>query len=237
MRRPEVCRARPEQWSVSGILQGPGCIWSCTVGMEISADKWDEAKSLFEAALRLEPAARDAFLIENCQLAELRIVLGRLLAAHEQAGAFLSDPAINDGSPASPTGDGTFRCDDVLASRFKIARFIAKGGMGEVYEAEDLELREHVAIKTIRPDVLQQAHVLARFKREVHLAKQVTHPNVCRIFDFFRHSPTTAEVTRLNDVYFVTMELLLGETLGAMLKRAGKMSEAEALPIVTQLAS
>jgi serine/threonine protein kinase len=66
---------------------------------------------------------------------------------------------------------------EVLAGRFRIIRFIAGGGMGEVYEAEDQELGERVAVKTIRAEILAQPNALAR---------KVTHPNVCRIFDLFR---------------------------------------------------
>ena len=75
----------------------------------------------------------------------------------------------------------------LLAGRFKIVRFVARGGMGEVYEAEDLELGEHVALKTVRSDVGWEGQTLARFKQEIHLARKVTHPNVCRIFDVFHH--------------------------------------------------
>jgi eukaryotic-like serine/threonine-protein kinase len=80
----------------------------------------------------------------------------------------------------------------VLAGRFRIVRFIAGGGMGEVYEAEDQELRERVAVKIIRQEILAQPNAVARFKREVYLARKITHPNVCRIFDLFRHKPDGA---------------------------------------------
>ena len=59
--------------------------------------------------------------------------------------------------------------------------------MGEVYEAEDQVLGERVALKTIRPDVADDQRSMERFQREVHLARSVTHPNVCRIFDVFHH--------------------------------------------------
>ena len=108
--------------------------------------------------------------------------------------------------------------------------------MGEVYEAEDHELGEHVAIKTLRLDALQQPGALERFKREVHLAKQVTHPNVCRIFDLVRHRSAGAQ-SELNDCYFLIMELLEGETLAERLKRINAMTMEEAFPIVRQMTS
>ena len=84
-------------------------------------------------------------------------------------------------------GSAVFRTGDIVAFRFRIVRYLAKGGMGELYEAEDLELQERVALKTILPHIASDERAIVRFKREVHLARQVTHPNVCRIYDVFRH--------------------------------------------------
>ncbi len=96
-----------------------------------------------------------------------------------------------------------FQTDETVAQRYRIVRFIAEGGMGEVYEAFDLELRERVALKTIRAELAESAPMLERFKREIQLARRVAHPNVCRIFDLGHHEEVT----------FLTMELLNGETL------------------------
>ncbi|HEX4440832.1 MAG TPA: tetratricopeptide repeat protein [Thermoanaerobaculia bacterium] len=115
----------------------------------------------------------------------------------------------------------------ILAGRFRVIRFIARGGMGEVYEAEDQVLHDNVALKTIRPDVAGDARAMDRFLREVHLARTVTHPNVCRIYDVFHHG----------DVAFLTMELLAGETLSERLKRIDRMRPADALPLVEQMAA
>jgi serine/threonine protein kinase len=120
-----------------------------------------------------------------------------------------------------------FSAGDLLAGRFRIVRFIAQGGMGEVYEAEDLELSGQVALKTIRSEIAEEVGSVDRFKREVHIARQVTHPNVCRIYDVFRHGGTT----------FLTMEFLQGETLADRLSRQRRFSTAEAMPIVSQVAA
>src|SRR6185295_9021886 len=72
--------------------------------------------------------------------------------------------------------------ESAVAGRYRVVRFIARGGMGEVYEVEDLELRERVALKTVRPEVARDAIAIERFRREIQLARKVTHPNVCRIF-------------------------------------------------------
>ncbi len=128
-----------------------------------------------------------------------------------------------------------FSSDDVLAGRYRIVRFLAKGGMGEVYEAEDLELRQRVALKTISAHVADEV-ATDRFKREIALARAVTHPNVCRIFDLGQHlledpARPGAKVT------FLTMELLTGETLSARLKRRSRLQPAEAFPILRQMAA
>jgi serine/threonine protein kinase len=121
----------------------------------------------------------------------------------------------------------------LLAGRFRIVGFLGQGGMGDVYEAEDQELRERVALKTVRPAVLRVPGVIERFRREVQLARKVTHPNVCRLFDVFYHRP---EAGSGEEVAFFTMELLAGETLDKKLRRDGPMDEAEALPIARQMA-
>jgi TolB-like protein len=133
----------------------------------------------------------------------------------------------------------SFHSDQLVAGRYKIVRFIGRGGMGEVYEADDLELRERVALKTVRPEAAFDRSTIGRFKREIQLARKVTHPNVCRIFDFghYQAARTAGRSTEESGITFLTMELLSGETLADKLKSAGRMKESEALPLVAQMAS
>src|SRR4051794_19749744 len=81
------------------------------------------------------------------------------------------------------TGPLTYKAGDVVAERYRIVKPIGEGGMGEVYEAEDLLLKERVALKTLRDPVADDETTVLRFKREIQLARKVTHPNVCRLFD------------------------------------------------------
>jgi eukaryotic-like serine/threonine-protein kinase len=122
----------------------------------------------------------------------------------------------------------------VLAGRFRLVRFLGQGGMGAVYEAEDLELGERVALKALRPDIAGMPGAGERFTREIQLARKVTHPNVCRIFDISHHRPH--EGGHGGEVTFLTMELLAGETLEERLRRCGRMRPEEALPLVRQMA-
>jgi tetratricopeptide (TPR) repeat protein/tRNA A-37 threonylcarbamoyl transferase component Bud32 len=129
-----------------------------------------------------------------------------------------------------PSGRSTFAAEQVVAGRYRIVRFIARGGMGEVYEAEDLELQGPVALKTIRPEIADDAVAVERFRREIQIARKVTNPHVCRVFDVDHDEATGADVT------FVTMELLSGQTLHDLIVHAGPLSPAQALPIAFQMA-
>jgi tetratricopeptide (TPR) repeat protein/tRNA A-37 threonylcarbamoyl transferase component Bud32/TolB-like protein len=147
-------------------------------------------------------------------------------------GMPVQGPAPAAASPAGRRDAPTFAPGAVLAQRYKVVRFIARGGMGEVYEVDDLELRERVALKTVRPEVAGDTTTVERFRREIQLARKVTHPNVCRIFDVSHHRPEDGAP----GVIFLTMELLLGETLAERLRRAGPVQPPEALPIARQVA-
>jgi len=123
----------------------------------------------------------------------------------------------------------TFAPGAMVAGRYRITRMIGAGGMGEVYAAVDSELQGEVALKTIAPEHASEPHLVARLKREIQLARRITHRNVCRIFDLGLHRHAAAETV------FLTMELLKGETLAARLKRSGPLGVDDALPIVEDM--
>ncbi|MBV9301283.1 MAG: tetratricopeptide repeat protein [Acidobacteriaceae bacterium] len=205
--------------------------------MELTPQQWENVKALFEIALEKSPPERTAFLAEASPDSLVRREVERLLAHHVESGGFLSSPAVpGSASPGAPAHSQSFLPGDFVAERFRITRFLARGGMGEVYEAEDLDLRERVALKFIRSELLDDTRALERFKREVHLARQVTHPNVCRIFDLFRQPASAVGVSR-GPVVFVAMELLEGETLAEFLRRKPLLRIDEARPIALQMAA
>ncbi len=127
-----------------------------------------------------------------------------------------------------PTGE-------LVADRFRIVRFLAEGGMGEVYEAEDTVLSERVALKFLSRRSIGDERVIRRFRREIQLARKVTHHNVCRLYDLYRHTPGSGMLAG-REVAFVSMELLEGETLEDYLDREERLSEAAALPLILQMA-
>jgi eukaryotic-like serine/threonine-protein kinase len=134
----------------------------------------------------------------------------------------VTDAAISPTLPIT-AGAGLER-GHMLAGRYRVARFIAGGGMGEVYEVEDLLLGERVALKLLRPELSRKPGAQARFADEIRMARRVTHPNVCRVHD------VGADAERV----FFTMALHGGETLAGLIGR-GRLDEAAARPILREL--
>ncbi len=208
-------------------------------------------EQLFEAALALEPGERGAFLDRACSHdPELRRTVEELLADYENAGSFLEQPLFGflDQGEVCPfpaeTGPidlkeiasaqlgGRLAPNQILIDRFVIVRFIAKGGMGEVYEAADCLLQgAKVAVKTILPQIAHDPDLLQRFESEVLLARRVNHSNLCPIYDIFHcHQPPPSFL-------FLTMKLLTGETLAARLRRTASISTREGFAILKQMAA
>lgn len=119
---------------------------------------------------------------------------------------------ISGAEPGHVENSAAFAPGDLLEQRYRIVRFIAQGGMGEVYEAEDLELRKPVAIKTLRAEIADDPIALASFKQEIRLAQEITHPNVCRTYDFVRITRRPAAPARNQPSAFLTMEFLPGNS-------------------------
>jgi tetratricopeptide (TPR) repeat protein/tRNA A-37 threonylcarbamoyl transferase component Bud32 len=130
-----------------------------------------------------------------------------------------------------------FRAGDRIGGRYQVLRFLGQGAMGEVYAAHDLELGSEVALKVLRAGAFADRAATERFKREILLARRVSHPNVCRIFDLGVHPPAGVAVGGTRPLLFLTMELLAGRTLVERIAADGPLSESEAAPIVRQLAS
>jgi tetratricopeptide (TPR) repeat protein len=155
-------------------------------------------------------------------------------------GARLNAGTLPPGPPAAPGGGppGEFSDEqyslargELVAGRYRILNIIGRGGMGEVYEARDELLQETVALKTLRVDA-QKENIVRHFQREVQLARKVTHPNVCRLFETgVREGSGGAP-----DLPFFTMELLEGETLSTRIRRTGGLPRQEAFRIAVQMA-
>jgi tetratricopeptide (TPR) repeat protein len=199
----------------------------------MTPERWARLKELFGAALEAPPQDRRA-MIERVRSdeASLAAALVNLLRYHDATLSLLDAPAMTLDRLDEIAGGSTraFAAGEVIAGRFRITRFIAEGGMGEVYAAEDLELHDSVALKTVRPVLARDASVLASFRQEIQLARRVTHRNVSRVFDLFRHEPPSGPA-----IVFLSMELLEGETLANHLRRQGAMPVTDAWNVARQL--
>ena len=185
-----------------------------------SQTRWERLKALVADAAELPTQERAAFLVRECASDHDLLSEARKLLANLESGS---------GSEIIPRElpKNALRPNDVLDSRFRIDGFLGAGGMGEVYQATDLELGGQVAVKVLRAEMSANTEYAARFRREVQIARKVTHPNICRIFD----------VGNDRGLIFLTMELLGGETLAQLLRRTGKLSCEQALPLLRQIAA
>jgi serine/threonine protein kinase len=147
-------------------------------------------------------------------------------AAHPEAVSH-AETAPLDGPPQP--APASLKPDVVLAGRYRVVQHLGTGGMGEVYEALDLELAVPVALKTVRYCPAGCPAWLDPVKREVRLARQVTHPCVCRMYDFGR-DPALG-------LCFLTMELLSGQRLSDRIDESGRLAAKKALPLARQMAS
>jgi hypothetical protein len=128
-------------------------------------------------------------------------------------------------SSSDPIGGGRFVPGQIIAERYRVVALAGRGGMGEVYRAEDLKLSQIVAIKFLPESLSRDAEALARFHSEVRVARQVSHPNVCRMFD----------IGDTGGVTFLTMEYVDGEDLASLVRRIGRLSPDKATEIARQM--
>jgi serine/threonine-protein kinase len=129
------------------------------------------------------------------------------------------------GSEASGFQHGRFEPGQRLGSRYRIVALLGQGGMGEVYRADDLELGQSVALKFLPQRVAADPAWLRRFRNEVRTARQIAHPNVCRIYD----------IAEEDGHVFLSMEYIDGEDLAGVLRRLGRPSREKAIEIARQI--
>ena len=122
-------------------------------------------------------------------------------------------------------GDSRFVAGALLAERYRIVGLLGRGGMGEVYRADDLKLGQPVALKFVSDLLAGDPQSLSRLYREVRVARQVSHPNVCRVYD----------IGEFNGQHFLSMEFVKGEELSSLLHRIGRLPADKATEIARQI--
>jgi serine/threonine protein kinase/Tol biopolymer transport system component len=195
--------------------------------------RWQQLKTLYEAATRLDPEEWDDFILAAC-LEDQDLALNlRQLLRHMGDSSLLDHPLISLSPGSEPLRmPHTFDSGQLVAGRFEIVTFLGQGGMGEVYKAYDRQLQEDVALKTLRGDASESSGMLERLRQEVSRSRRISHPNVCRVYDLFNHS-SAGDST----VWFLTMQLLVGPTLADVLREHGPMPPHLALPLARQMLS
>ncbi len=136
-----------------------------------------------------------------------------------------SGSSAGTSSGTSSGREGRFLPGTLLAARYRIVAVLGKGGMGEVYRADDLMLEQPVALKFLPEAVDKDEDALERFRNEIRVARRVSHPNVCRVYD----------VGEVDGLTFLSMEYVDGEDLASLLRRIGRLVGDKALEIARQL--
>src|SRR5271157_5467923 len=137
----------------------------------------------------------------------------------------LAPPASAGSISSSSVDEGRFLPGTMLAGRYRIAGLLGRGGMGEVYRATDLTLGQAVALKFLPETTARDERMLARFYNEVRIARQVAHPNVCRVYD----------IGQVDGLHYISMEYVDGEDLGSLLRRIGRLPVDKALETARKL--
>jgi len=216
----------------------------------MSPEQFARLKELFLEAMPYQGAAREQFLQHQAgHDPELLAELKNLLGQHEKtAEDILNRPPMltpatlsaivgkadthASGTETQPMplhrsrhAEDRFVSGEIIANRYRIIELVSAGGMGEVYRADDLKLDLEVALKFLPEEVGKDARWLQRLHDELRLARQVTHPNVCRVFDLGEHLGQS----------FISMEYVDGDNLASLLKKVGRFPMDRAMLLARQI--
>ena len=198
----------------------------------MQAERWRQVEKLFYSILERSPDERAAHLDEACAGdEELRREVGSLLAVHAQGGSLLETPAAD--LAAEWAKDQSTRQFGQQFGRtlghFRILSLLGRGGMGEVYLAED-KLRRKVALKLLPKEFAGQPDRLRRFEQEARAASALNHPNIVIIYEIDQASPEEG------GAHFIAAEFVEGQTLRVMMRQE-RMKIETALDMAAQAAS
>ena len=190
----------------------------------MTPERWQQVKAIFNSAIQYSPGERSSFLSQACSGDDyLRSEVESLIASHEKSGEFIDDPAYQR---------ATWLADEKMELKpgqnlgsFQVLSFISRGGMGEVYLAQDLRLNRKVALKILPSTFTKDIDRLRRFEQEARSASALNHPNIITIY----------EIQQLASSHVIATEFVEGETLRERIRRS-PLSLSEALNVSIQVA-
>jgi serine/threonine protein kinase len=190
----------------------------------MTPDRWQELKQIFQSALERNPAERSAFLNQACAGdPALRSEVESLISSHDQAGDSIEAMAAE--AATEMLADERAIVGKLLG-HYKVLNRIGRGGMGEVFLAQDTALGRKVALKLLRSDFTSNEERLRRFRQEAQAASALNHPNILTIH----------EIGQDDTLHFMATEYVEGETLREHISRA-RMTLGQVLDVAVQVAN
>jgi serine/threonine protein kinase len=191
----------------------------------MTPERWQRVKEVFQAALDHAPRERLSFISAACGADEdLRHEVESLISSHEQTGTFIDSPAYEAAAGLILNPDGQMKQGQTLGA-FEIKSFISRGGMGEVYLAQDRRLNRRVALKILPASFTRDLDRLRRFEQEARAASALNHPNIITIY----------EILNANSTHVIATEFVEGETLRQRLLQ-NSLPLTQSLHIAIQIA-
>src|SRR5689334_3755778 len=191
----------------------------------MTPERWQQVKEIFNSAINYRPEERGVFISEACSGDELlRSEVESLIASHERTGTFIDQPAFEVAASLLVDDKSELKPGQTIGS-YEILSFLSRGGMGEVYLAEDKRLGRKVALKLLPSSLTKNDDRLRRFEQEARAASALNHPNIITIF----------EIRDTGASHVIATEFVEGETLRTRLNRSA-LSVSEALAIAIQVA-
>jgi serine/threonine protein kinase/tetratricopeptide (TPR) repeat protein len=192
----------------------------------MTPERWQQLKRIFQSALERNPAERSAFLSQACaDDAALRSEVESLISSHDQAGDSIEAMAVEAATEMLSTN----QTDSIVGKQighYQVLTLIGRGGMGEVFLAQDMDLGRKVALKLLRTEFTRNEERLRRFRQEARAASSLNHPNILTIH----------EIGQADTLHFMATEYVEGETLRQHISRA-RMTLGQVLDVATQVAS
>src|SRR5687768_177107 len=191
----------------------------------MTPERWQQVKEIFDSAIKYLPEHRPAFISQACGGDdELRSEVESLITSHEKEGSFIDEPAYYAAAELLANERSELPTGDTIGN-YEVLSFISRGGMGEVYLAQDKRLSRKVALKLLPSAFTKDNDRLRRFEQEARAASALNHPNIITIYEIFQ----------ANSTHVIATEFVEGETLRHRLGRSS-LSLNEALTIAIQIA-